>query len=353
MDTPFTRHPENATVIPARADSAWAGAPAAVAERLGKAGGAYCRALTGLTFRVNQGEFFGVVGPRGAGKTTLLRVLATLLHADAGRLTIFGFDSQIHAAKVQALIGYVGQSTGVDPLLTGRENIQLMARLHGLKRRDASQRADRMLALLDLTTMAECKVQRFPHGARKRLAVACALAHRPRLLLLDDPTDGIAPQDHDPFWQQVRSAIQDDNTAIFLATQQLDAAESMCARVAIMDGGKIIASGTPAELKAQVGGVTVAVRLSASTHVAPTALLLEHLPGVHAVWSHLDRVEIAASGANIVPAALRLLEEHEIPVRDIMLSKPSLDEVFFRHTGRNIRDVRELPASGSTVPGRR
>jgi ABC-2 type transport system ATP-binding protein len=321
-------------------------------ERLGKAGGTQARALTGLSFCVGQGEFFGLIGPQGAGKTTLLRILATLIRPDAGRMRICGHDAQTESRAIRKLVGYVGQNGGVDRRLTGRENIYLLARLHGLSHRDAARRTEEVLQRLDLTTLGSCKAELFPSGARKRLAIACGLVHRPRLLLLDDPTDSMSLQEQQPVWQTLQSANQDEDIAIVLATNHFDEAESMCHRVAIIDSGKIIASGTPRELKAQVAGVTISVRLRTHNDCTAAVALLERTGGVQAVWPNADRVEVEARGAGMVTTILRLLEEHEVGVRDISVSKPSLDEVFFRHTGRKLRDAQEQQATSPTVPGR-
>jgi ABC-2 type transport system ATP-binding protein len=353
MDTTNRRSSVSTSDPHARPGEVWAGAPAIVAERLGKAGGTNVRALTGLSFCIGQGEFFGLIGPEGAGKTTLLRVLATLIQPDTGRLRVYGYDAQSEARQIRSLIGYVGQRCGVDKRLTGTENIHLMARLHGLSRQDAARRTEEMLSRLDLTTLGGCKAALFPPGALKRLAVACGLVHRPRLLLLDNPTDGMGQQDQAPLWQLLKSAHEEEDVAIFLATNHLDEAESMCQRVAIMDGGKIIASGTPTELKAQVTGVTITVKLSTASHSTMAIVLLDRITGVRAIWPHADLIEIEAAGASSVAAIVRLLEEHEIGVREITLSKPSLDEVFFRHTGRKMRDALDHTAAGTTVPGRR
>ncbi len=334
-------------------DPAGAGAPAVVAERLGKAWGKHTLALNRLSFSAGQGEFFGLVGPHGAGKTTLMRILATLSQPDAGRVKVLGYDLRTHAREVRRLIGYMGQATGIDLALTGYENVRLMARLHGLKRHDADRGTDEVLARLELSTLANCKAALYSPSARKRLALACALVHRPRLLLLDDPTGGVPPHEQAAIWQALRAANEHEETTIFLATHHLEEAETICQRVAILDGGKLIAYGTPAELKAQVTGVTVTIYLRTGSHAPTASALLERVGGVQAVWPHPDRLELEVTSVSTLPIILRLLEEHEVAVREATLSKPSLEEVFFRHTGRKIRDSQVPYPVGTGIPGGR
>lgn len=339
--------------ISARAEAAWAGAPALVAERLCKAFGDAPRALNGLNLFVSQGEFFGLLGPHGAGKTTAIRILATLLRLDAGRATVLGYDVGASARDVRMRIGYLGQQPGIDQGVSGRDNVLLMARLHGLRRRDAEHCTDEILSALDLTAVARRQAGTYSYQERKLVALAGAVVHRPRLLLLDDPTYGLQPRDRLVVWRYLRTVHREHAVTLFLATQLLEEAEGLCDRVAIIDNGRVIASGTPTELKAQVAGAMVTLRLSDGTRIAEAATLLDRVVGVVAVRPQQDWIDLEVTGGTAVPSLMRLLEEHEIPVRDITLSRSSLDEVFFRHTGRKIHDDHELPATGTKVTGRR
>ena len=307
-------------------------------ERLSKAHSMQGWALAGISLVVAQGDFFGLVGPHGAGKSTLVRILATIIRPDGGRASIGGYDVATAYQRIRPMIGYVSQALGLDERLTGRENVRMMARLYGLSRQDADRRTEQMLAQLELTAVGDCRVAHYPTGARKRLALARALVHRPFLLLVDDPTAGVPPHDQAAIWHSLRSANQAEDITVFLTTQRVEEADSMCQRVAIIDGGKLLAAGTPAELKAQVTGATVAIRLAFNGRLPGAAMVLERVQGVRDLRLHADRLELEVASATTMPLLLRLLEEHEIPVRDIALSKPSLEEVFFRHTGRKMHE---------------
>jgi ABC-2 type transport system ATP-binding protein len=229
----------------------------------------------------------------------------------------------------------------------------MMARLYGLSRQDADKRTEQMLAQLELTTVGDCRVAQYSTGSRKRLALARALVHRPFLLLVDDPTAGVPVHDQAAIWHSLRSANQMEDVTVFLTTQRVEEADSMCHRVAIIDGGKLLAAGTPAELKAQVTGATVTIRLALNGRIPGAAMVLERTQGVRDIRIHADRLELEVASATSMPLLLRLLEEHEIAVRDIALSKPSLEEVFFRHTGRKMHEEHEQATLGTGVPGRR
>jgi ABC-type multidrug transport system ATPase subunit len=324
-----------------------------MAERLSKAYGMRGWALAGVSLVVAQGEFFGLVGPHGAGKTTLVKILATINRPDGGRASIGGQDVATAFRRIRPVIGYMSQSLGLDERLTGRENVRMMARLYGLSRRDADKRTEQVLAQLELTAVGDCRVAQYATGARKRLALARALVHRPSLLLVDDPTAGVPAHDQAAIWHSLRNANQMEDVTVFLTTQRAEEAEGMCHRVAIIDGGKLLAAGTPAELKAQVTGATVTIRLALNGRIPGAALVLERVQGVRDIRLHADRLELEVASAASMPLLLRLLEEHEITVRDIALSKPSLEEVFFRHTGRKMHEAHEQPSLGAGLSGRR
>jgi ABC-2 type transport system ATP-binding protein len=322
-------------------------------ERLYKVYGDGARALAGVTTRVNRGEFFGLLGPHGAGKTTMVRILAGLLKPDGGRASVLGYDVRTHAREIRGHIGYLGQRAGVDRRLTGRENVLLMARLHGLRGREAATSADEMLRMLELSALAGQQAGRYAAAEQRRLALAGALAHRPPLLLLDDAACGLPPQERAIIWRSLRAIHRDMGTTIFLATQCLDEAETLCDRVAIIDHGKLLAAGTPAELKAEAAGTLVAVQLVDGGANGEVALLLGRLGGVHAVRPQADRIDLEVSSVQTIPALVRMLEEHEVAVRDITLSRSSLEGVFFHHTGRKIQDGHEAPVGSTKLIGHR
>lgn len=330
-----------------------AGPPAILAERLGKARGAQQPPLSRLSFCIARGEFLGLIGPPGAGKSALLRMLATLSVPDAGRLLLLGDDTRTHAPLIRRSLGYMSQTGGIDPVLTAEEHVRLAAHLHGLGRRESARRAAEVLVQLDLGGVARQKAGTLSPGGKKRLALACALAGRPRLLVLDDPTGDVPPRERQAIWAAVRGVHETERTTIVLATHQLEEAEAICQRVGILDGGRLITLGSPSELQAQVTGVTVTLHLAAGADSTAAALLLERLAGVQAVVPRAGLIEARATSAHTLPSMLRLLEEHEIAVRHAMLSKPSLDEVFFRHTGRTIRDAQPLRIVRTGAPGPR
>ena len=327
-------------------------APAIVIEHLRKAFGPV-RALNGLSLRVRRGECFGLIGPAQSGKTTALRILAGLLPPDVGAASLLGYDLRVDARQVQRHLGYIGQQAGIDARLRGRQNVVLMARLHGLDRRAAEQAADEILAALDGHALGALTSSHCNGSQRALLAIAAALAHRPPVILLDDPAARLTAAHRALLWRYLGRRIRDEGTTVLLATQGLDDAEPLCNRVGIIDHGRLLASGDPAELKAQVGGHTLIVLPLELRSIPDAQSLLERMGGVRAVRPLHDRIELEVTGAHAVPMVLRVLEEHDLGVREITLSRPSLDNVFFRHTGRKIRESREQPPSGVDVPGHR
>jgi ABC-2 type transport system ATP-binding protein len=324
--------------------------PAILADRLGKGRGPQHAPLSRLSFCIAQGEFFGLIGPAGAGKAALMRLLATLAVPDSGRLYVLGHDAATHGSFARRGIGYMTRQGGIDPVLTGEEHVRLAARLHGMRRREAVGRASQVLAMLDLGPLAGRRAHTYSPGAQRRLALACAVAAHPRLLLLDDPTGGLAPSDQHEIRRMLRVIHAEEQATVVLATDQIEEAEGLCGRVGILDAGRLIAMGSLAELQGQVSGATVTIHLAPGMPAGAGAVLIESLVGVKAVWSRPDRLEIQVTGAHSLPVILRVLEEHEIGVRQAVLSKSSLDEVFFRHTGRTIQDAQPPSTVGTGAP---
>ncbi len=336
-----------------RPAAAWTGAPAVLADRLNKAYGGPVRALHGLSLSVQQGDFFGVLGPSGSGKTTLLRILATVLHADSGRACILGYDVQNDGCQVRRRIGYLGQIGGIDTRLTCMEHARFSARLHGLGRREATRLAENQLARFELLSVSDAHVAVLPPFARKRLALACATIHRPCLLLVDEPAGDLGPAERAAIWRSLGTIHRVDRATIVVATRHLEDADGLCRHVALIDGGTVIASGTPADLKAEVPTQRVTIRLAAAELAGTAAAILEHRVGVQAVFTQPERLEVEVAGASTAPMLLRFLEEHEITVRDLTISRPSLEDVFFRRTGRTTLDTQRPLSAGPRVTGRR
>jgi ABC-2 type transport system ATP-binding protein len=301
-------------------------------------------AVKGVNMRVDAGEIFGFLGPNGAGKTTTLRMLATLLTPDGGSASVVGFDLRRAPGKVRERIGYVSQSGGAERPVTARENLVLQAQFYGMSRSAAKTRAAEMLHALDLESYGDRKVSTYSGGQRRRLDIALGMVHRPTLLFLDEPTTGLDPQSRAHMWDEVRR-VREEGTTIFITTHYLDEADALCDRLAIMDGGLLVAEGTPTELKRQIAGdaITVGLRgevvsqgervLREQPYVRELSATAPDVPGAEGVIRlYVDH------GEQALPQVLRTLDGAGVTATSISLARPSLDDVFLRQTGRSLRD---------------
>jgi ABC-2 type transport system ATP-binding protein len=292
------------------------------------------RAVDGVDLLVERGEVYGFLGPNGAGKSTTVRMLATLLRPTGGRALVAGHDVVADAAAVRRSIGVALQDAAIDPYMTGRELLHLQAVLHGYPRSVGRARAVELLERLGLTDAADRRVGTYSGGMRRRLDLALALVHQPEVLFLDEPTTGLDPISRHTLWEEVRR-LNGDGTTVFLTTQYLEEADQLAGRVAIIDGGRIVAEGTPDELKAQVGDPTLKVVLAdpADEDAAAAALrtLGEPLPARPGALA-LRLPE----GAAALPAAVRALDDAGVAVAGLDLALPSLDDVFVAKTGRHL-----------------
>jgi oleandomycin transport system ATP-binding protein len=291
-------------------------------------------AVDGVDLAAQPGTIVGLLGPNGAGKTTVVRMLATLVRPDAGSMLVGGFDVRREPARVRELIGLTGQYAAVDEELTGRENLVLIGRLLELSRFDARRRADELLQHFDLTDAARRSVKTYSGGMRRRLDVAASLIGRPRVLFLDEPTTGLDPRSRGDVWALVRELVADGVT-VLLTTQYLDEADELAAEIAVMDHGRVIESGTPAALKAKVGGLTLEVRPSALADFAATAKIVESVlgpPGLD-VEKGLISAAVTGSGAATMAHVALKLDGAGIEVTELGLRLASLDEVFLALTG--------------------
>jgi ABC-2 type transport system ATP-binding protein len=295
-------------------------------------------AVDGIDLTVAPGEIYGVLGPNGAGKTTTIRMLATLLRPDAGTARVFGHDVVREAEAVRGRVSLTGQFASVDADLTGRENLVLLARLLGYPWRQARTRAEELLDAFGLTEAAGRLVRTFSGGMRRRLDIAASIVVTPDLLFLDEPTTGLDPRSRNQVWAIVR-ALAGGGTTVLLTTQYLDEADQLAGRIAVIDRGKVIAEGTPGELKAAVGAGALHVRLRDPACRADAARALAQALGV-AVHPAPDPNALAARIADPdrVAHALAALSEAGIAVEQFSLGQPSLDEVFLALTGRPSRD---------------
>ena len=293
-------------------------------------------AVAGIDLEVYAGEIFGFLGPNGAGKTTTLRMLATLLPLTSGDATVAGQDLRRHPGEVRRRIGYVGQRGGADPEITGRSELIFEARLYGMSSAEARLRAAELIETLELESCADRKVSTYSGGQKRRLDVGVGLVHRPQLLFLDEPTTGLDPQSRARMWDEVRQ-LRDEGTTVFLTTHYLEEADALCNRVAIIDHGKIVAEGTPDELKRAVAGDLVTVGVSGDLEAA--LRLLQPQPFVREASIAGGELRVYVDrGETAIPAILRLLDKAGLGLTTVALSRPSLDDVFLRSTGRSLRE---------------
>jgi ABC-2 type transport system ATP-binding protein len=292
------------------------------------------RAVDGIDLEVAPGEIYGFLGPNGAGKSTTVLMLTTLLPPTAGCARVAGLDVVKHGAEVRRMIGASLQESALDPYLTGREHMRLQSALHGLSRGEREARGSELLSRVGLTEAADRKVGGYSGGMKRRLDLALALVHRPRLLFLDEPTTGLDIQSRTALWDEVRR-LADDGVTVFLTTQYLEEADMLADRLGIIDRGRIVAEGTPAELKATIGRPSVeAVPADAAARERVAAVLArfgEEVSGsANAVATRL------AEGTGDVAEIVRALDREGIAIADLRVHAPTLDDVFLAKTGRSL-----------------
>ena len=297
------------------------------------------RAVDGVDLDIPTGSIYGVLGPNGAGKTTFIRMLATLLRPDAGTATVFGHDVTSEAAEVRRRISLTGQFASVDEDLTSRENLVMLARLHGYSPGSARQRADDLLDAFDLADAASRLAGQLSGGMRRRLDIAASIVVRPDLLFLDEPTTGLDPRSRGHVWDVVRRIVA-EGTTVLLTTQYLDEADQLADRIAVINHGRVIASGTRGELKSSVGAGGVRVRLSdprqrdrAQSVLADTLGAPAHPDGDPASLRGQVSADAPEASTAIALRAVSRLTEAGIAVSDFSYGQPSLDEVFLALTG--------------------
>jgi ABC-2 type transport system ATP-binding protein len=294
------------------------------------------RALDGVSFGVGEGEVFALLGPNGAGKTTTVKVLTTLSKASSGSATVAGFDVSREPGKVRGAIGVVAQKGGVDPTATGRENLVLQGRFFGLGGRKLTQRVDELLRMVDLGEAADRLAGTYSGGMARRLDIAIGLVHRPRVLFLDEPTTGLDPEVRAAMWDEVRRLAKLEGLTILLTTHYLEEADQLAGRLAILDRGRLVAEGTPEALKADLRGDAIAVELANGTGEATVRTALGRLPGLNELRFDDRTIHLrVAAGASALPGVLAALDQGGVTVASATVSRPSLDDVYLRHTGRS------------------
>jgi ABC-2 type transport system ATP-binding protein len=293
-------------------------------------------AVRGVDLSVEEGEIFGFLGPNGAGKTTTLRMLATLIVPDGGEASIAGADLRRDPGGVRNRIGYVAQGLSTWDTVTAREELVLHARMYGIRKAEARQRAARAIESFQLTEFADRKCQTYSGGQRRRVDVALGVIHSPKVVFLDEPTTGLDPQSRAHMWDEVRR-LRAEGMTIFITTHYLEEADALCDRVAIIDHGQIVAEGTPDALKREVAGDVVRVGVNGSTEKAAT--LLDGQPYVRGMESGEDGLRLYVdAGATAIPQILRTLDGAGVELGSIELHRPSLDDVFLTKTGRSLRE---------------
>jgi ABC-2 type transport system ATP-binding protein len=309
---------------------------------------AVVEAVAGVDIDVADGELVGFLGPNGAGKTTTLRMLTTLLTPTAGTATVAGHDLRTDPAGVRRRIGYVGQTGGAGPDCPVRDELVLQGRFYGMPADDAARRADELLDQLDLTGTGTRIVQTLSGGQRRRLDIALGLMHLPALLFLDEPSTGLDPQSRANLWQHIRTLHAEHGTTLFLTTHYLDEADALCDRILVIDRGRIVAEGTPDELKRRVSGDLVVVGADAPDVVARLAA---DLPGSTELAVDATSVRFrTGDGAGVLPTLLRGMDAAGVAMTAVEVRRPSLDDVFLTLTGRTLRDAeQDEPAAAQPV----
>ncbi len=295
-------------------------------------------AVKGVDLTVKKGQIFGFLGPNGAGKSTTQKMLSTLMRPSSGEVKVLGYDLVEEQGKIRQNVGFVSQAGGADLASTGTENLILQAQLFGIDAETAKKSAEEFSQRFQMTSYVGRPASTYSGGQKRRLDIALGMIHHPQLLLLDEPTTGLDPQSRAYLWVEIQK-LKTDGITIFLTTQYMDEADKLCDTIAIIDHGQIIVQGTPDELKSSVGGDTIVFGFD-SCEVAQKAeaLLNEHVK--------LERLQVTDSsvyltiknGERTLPDLLRLLDGSGMQVQGVTLSRPSLDDVFLKYTGRSLRE---------------
>jgi ABC-2 type transport system ATP-binding protein len=308
------------------------------------------RALDGIDVAVGAGEFYGFLGPNGAGKTTTIRILATLIPPTAGRASVAGLDVVQHPAEIRRRVGFAMQSVAIDAMSTGRQNLELIGRLHRVPSAELRRRVDELLGLMSLTDVAGKLAGTYSGGMKRRLDLATALVHRPEVLFLDEPTEGLDPQSRTALWEELER-VNRAGTTMFLTTHYMEEADRLCRRLGIIDHGRIVASGSPEDLKRAVGSDTVMLRLESDSgeRLAGAQEAVERAVRDFAPVLDIERtpagVTLSVADAEAaIPGLLHRLDGTDVVISGLSMDKPSLDDSFLHFTGRRIRaEEADLP----------
>ena len=302
------------------------------------------RAVDGIDLSVAPGEVYGFLGPNGAGKSTTVHILTTLLPPTAGHARVAGFDVEKQGAEVRAQIGAALQEAALDPFLTGREHMKLQTALHGLPRAERVRRSNELLERVGLNQAADRKVGGYSGGMKRRLDLALALVHGPRILFLDEPTTGLDPQSRSAMWDEVRRLASDDGVTVFLTTQYLEEADVLADRIGIIDDGKIVAQGDPDALKAEIGKPSVEAIPADPDELRRMKEILARFGETVASSPKAAAVRLAGGDAQLADV-VRALDSEDLRVQQLQLHAPTLDDVFLAKTGHSLEGSEDEPAS--------
>lgn len=311
-------------------------------------------ALAGVSLSVPRGCLYGLLGPNGAGKTTTLRILATLLAPDQGQVRLAGIDALADPRRVRSRLGYVAQEVAIDKILTGRELLKLQGDLHHLSRSERDQRLDELVDLLGMGDWIDRRCGTYSGGMRRRLDLATGLLHRPEVLVLDEPTVGLDLESRAAIWQVLRR-LRQEGVTVLLSSHYLEEVDALADRLAILDGGRVIAEGTPAELKAALGGDRVTLRVrefSDPVEAGRVKELVQTCNGVRQVVVNQAQgysLNLVVESDRVLEQVRHQLEQASLPVFALAQSRPSLDDVYLQATGRTLMDA-ELAVQGSRDP---
>ncbi|MCJ8306196.1 MAG: ATP-binding cassette domain-containing protein [Nitrosopumilus sp.] len=296
-------------------------------------------AVNDISFSVEKGEIFGFLGPNGAGKSTTMMIFTTLLKPTSGQALICGFDVMTNAKQVRQSIGYVQQETTVDEYLTGRENLLLQAKLNHIPKNEINNRIDEVLELIELSDKQHKSVVTYSGGMRKRLDIAGGLLHRPKVLILDEPTVGLDIQTRRKIWEYIKKIHDEFEMTIFLSTHYMEEADQLCDRIGIIDGGKIQVIDSPTNMKNAMGNEVISIVVENNEHHDSFLSELQKIKFVKKINKDgLKFVLFVSNGTEVIPKVFQISSELDIKITSISLTQPSLDDVFLSYTGHEIKD---------------
>jgi len=323
-------------------------APAIEARDLVKVYGGKVRALDGFSFAVEAGAIFALLGPNGAGKSTTIKILNTLSRPDSGSARVAGFDVLREPERVRRAIGCVAQKSGVDPEATGRENLTLQGRIHGLRGQELKGHVDGLLKRFRLTEAADSVARTYSGGMQRKLDIAMGLVHHPRVLFLDEPTTGLDPEARAGLWDDITRLANEDGITVLLTTHYMEEADQLARRVAIIDRGKLIVEGAPDQLKGELLGDAIHIEFPHPEVESRVREAIERLDGLSEIVVEGHSLHArAAKGATAVPGMLAALESNGLKVASVKVARPSLDDVYLRYTGRTFSEADQPKPKGA------